>query len=385
MALTLTDADVRRLEAAQTALLSVLEHPDPASWAEEVIARTDDLFHSDRTLLLLPHHEGFEMRSSPGMRPFLAPVRRIISGVEPGAIRYGEAHMDQALTARRRAALEVWTNRMVQAIDGRPMEELPFYHEFMAPASVVDGGGISVGLPKGEAMLLTVPGRAGPDAFGNHWTEACRLLVPAFRAAVGLLQESQLQRRSMLDALDAAGRAVSVFSTAGVELHRTPALRRTMDRCGDPDALAREVERSAGAAARLGRPSRKAEGREPEGVGERIARVAGSRYRLRPVAVELGLSGAGPVVLVVVDETRPRLPSVPALRKAHGLTAREAEVALLLARGASNAEAARRLGISSHTVRTHAERIFGKLGIHSRKALALRFLEDAGEEPPTLT
>jgi len=34
------------------------------------------------------------------------------------------------------------------------------------------------------------------------------------------------------------------------------------------------------------------------------------------------------------------------------------------------------LGVSSHTVRHHAEWVFTKLGIHSREALALKLMTD---------
>ena len=53
-----------------------------------------------------------------------------------------------------------------------------------------------------------------------------------------------------------------------------------------------------------------------------------------------------------------------------GLTAREAQVALLLARRATNREIAEQLDMSPHTVRHHAENIFAKLGVHSRRSVA---------------
>lgn len=54
------------------------------------------------------------------------------------------------------------------------------------------------------------------------------------------------------------------------------------------------------------------------------------------------------------------------------LTAREWEVAQAVAQGLTNAEIAARLGISRRTVATHLERIFERLGLHSRAALAHR-------------
>jgi DNA-binding CsgD family transcriptional regulator len=54
------------------------------------------------------------------------------------------------------------------------------------------------------------------------------------------------------------------------------------------------------------------------------------------------------------------------LQMQFGLTARETEVAMLLAQGRSNAVIAKTLGISTHTARHHTQRVLGKLNVHSR-------------------
>ena len=61
-----------------------------------------------------------------------------------------------------------------------------------------------------------------------------------------------------------------------------------------------------------------------------------------------------------------------------GLTRREAQVARLLARRATNREIADQLDMSPHTVRHHAENVFAKLGVHSRRAVRAR-LESPAE------
>jgi DNA-binding CsgD family transcriptional regulator len=73
---------------------------------------------------------------------------------------------------------------------------------------------------------------------------------------------------------------------------------------------------------------------------------------------------------------------VPSRGRARGtsagpLSARELEVARLVASGRSNADVASELFISPRTVTTHLDRIYGKLGLGSRVALT-RYLADSG-------
>lgn len=84
--------------------------------------------------------------------------------------------------------------------------------------------------------------------------------------------------------------------------------------------------------------------------------------RLDPAAVDAVLAAAG-------HQSRRRLAG-PA-----GLTARELEVLLLLARGASNRQIARALGITPKTAGNHIERIYAKAGITTRAAATLFAME----------
>jgi DNA-binding NarL/FixJ family response regulator len=54
-----------------------------------------------------------------------------------------------------------------------------------------------------------------------------------------------------------------------------------------------------------------------------------------------------------------------------GLTAREREIAMLVARGLSNRDIAERLVISKRTVDAHVNHIFAKLGLSSRVQLTI--------------
>ena len=87
-----------------------------------------------------------------------------------------------------------------------------------------------------------------------------------------------------------------------------------------------------------------------------------------------GLDGGDAVVIV-----EPASPAEVAevLTRAHGLTAREREVALGVARGESTAALAARLVVSPHTVRDHLKAAFRKTGTTSRTELVSHLFRTA--------
>lgn len=75
--------------------------------------------------------------------------------------------------------------------------------------------------------------------------------------------------------------------------------------------------------------------------------------------------------------TRLRQRQMAERRMAERLTSRELEVMRLLTSQLENEEIARRLGVSSGTVKIHIHRVYTKLGVGGRRALQL-FLKQAG-------
>lgn len=63
------------------------------------------------------------------------------------------------------------------------------------------------------------------------------------------------------------------------------------------------------------------------------------------------------------------------------LTPRELQVALAVARGATNREAAARMFLSEKTIERHLGNVYRKLGLRSRSQLARRFAERVGDDP----
>ncbi|AHY47386.1 Response regulator containing a CheY-like receiver domain and an HTH DNA-binding domain [Rubrobacter radiotolerans] len=84
------------------------------------------------------------------------------------------------------------------------------------------------------------------------------------------------------------------------------------------------------------------------------------------------------------DRRPPERPGAPGLT--HPLTPRELQVLQTVAKGRTNPEIARELGIKTGTVKNHVERIIAKLGVSDRtqavvKALEMRLISFPGEQP----
>jgi DNA-binding CsgD family transcriptional regulator len=108
-------------------------------------------------------------------------------------------------------------------------------------------------------------------------------------------------------------------------------------------------------------------------------------------AVGAAASGlfVAPVDLVLAAMREARSTPVPRLREPpgdwSGLTGRQREIVAWAARGMSNKQIARQLGISPETVKTHLRHVFEREGVHGRMALLSAHLHDqpaaaAGEE-----
>jgi len=80
------------------------------------------------------------------------------------------------------------------------------------------------------------------------------------------------------------------------------------------------------------------------------------------------------VAIVIEPASGPR--SATLRLEAHGATAREREVATLMARGLTNPEIAEALVLSPHTVQDHVKSLFDKLGVGSRQELVARVFLD---------
>lgn len=346
MTLILSTADVARLEEAHTAILSLLAHDSAADWH----AKVSDVL---RELVGADHASLFE--SGP------APVVHLSTHDEAAARDYVAHHVHRDPVTSALAAADIECGCSWDVITPRDFRRTEFYHDYVRRHALYDGLGYRVRSgPDSHAWLTFHYAQEQDEDAVRRRASLLRLLLPAFRAGVQLDRRLGEWRRGAVQSLDEQGDAVMLCSASGRVLHANPALRRLVD--ADPEgpelwsamtALARELSQ---AAAGMPVPTATRQVRTALGTYAAVALLAGPL--LTPAHVTVVLQPIG----VSGDELRQRF----------GLTAREVQVARLLALGRRNAELAHELGISEFTARRHTERVLRKLGVESRAQVAGR-------------
>jgi DNA-binding CsgD family transcriptional regulator len=195
----------------------------------------------------------------------------------------------------------------------------------------------------------------------------------ALAAGLATLQRLHAWRRTLGQAFDDLDTGMAIFTCEGLlEIARNTRWDELLEEELARDRLLTHVMHQAARAAEpTGAP------REDEGEVE----VGARSYRLVANRSAAGALFQEATVLVLMDRLTAGLPTTQELRISFGLRGREPQVALLAAEGLSNADIAQRLRLSAHTVRHYLERVLDRLGLHSRKALALRLMATSGERP----
>ena len=192
-----------------------------------------------------------------------------------------------------------------------------------------------------------------------------RVLVPPFKAGVSEWRRLATRRMELAALLDAIPEAVLMYDASGGLVH---ANHRAAELFGMPGSTgtgaqvrteAQRMAWSLAAAAQRSFANSKStdNGNQP---ATREVRADGRVYRLRGTLATGWMPGneAGVLVTAAFELVNP-LTDLE-LRSRYGLSAREIEVARLVANGLSNAEVAERLGVSYFTARNHVERLLSK-------------------------
>lgn len=240
------------------------------------------------------------------------------------------------------------------------------------------------------ALSFQASERRGP--FNADEQRQLQPLVPHISRALEIkerLEQRNLRNETLAASLDHApfqlfildirGRLIEANSAAEAELCNASAIFR------DKDGLVRLVG-NADTELRKWILS----GRPPENNRDgliHVRRAGGQKLSILVTPVS-GMSptwtrdGPGWMLLVFDPETNPT-PSLKLLAADLGLSARESQLAALLAQGNDLQEVAVRMGISPDTARAHIKSIFAKTGLHSQADLVRRVLRSPAAACPT--
>jgi DNA-binding response OmpR family regulator/DNA-binding CsgD family transcriptional regulator len=185
--------------------------------------------------------------------------------------------------------------------------------------------------------------------------------IDELRARIRVHLANARSAQSARIALDAAGRHLMAVSANGEVLWTTPQASRLLDAMGPGGAGSRHV--AARASGWIGETTAP-EGRVGEsfGVDSTVARGLQLLY--------LGVVGNDEHLFRLVASGGENQDNH--LRQMFGLTQRESEVLLWIARGKSNRDIGDILGLSPRTVNKHLEQVYAKLGVENRASAAIK-------------
>lgn len=365
MSACLSAEDLEQVTESSRLLLSPLAFPTVDDWRSAVNRQLKSLLKADSAGFLLPVREGIALYSEEH---------------DPAALsRYPEltppALSDGTPIWARSVELGVTTLREGYGQDYESYLQTAYHNEFAAPNQAFDtlGAWCSLGGsdPSSAASLQLWHSHPTRQCFGAREVMLLRLLLPAFHA--GVLAQLAWSRYSaqLLHTLDSLEQPALVGDVLGEVVHQTPALAAVLEADLERERLKAamlgilaEMGSLAGASGPIARPP---------ATLRRVSTRTG-QYRIRACLYDEWRGASRALVIVALEPLAPRFMSEGDLRVGYGLTAAEARVAILLARGRSNTELAHELFISPHTAKRHTERVLQKLGARSRAEVACRIV-----------
>jgi DNA-binding CsgD family transcriptional regulator len=373
-------ADAELLRRTLTVLLSPLEFPTSGAWRQAIATHLQALLTVDSvtTVVRLP---GGPLVQSVGNAP---------EGVleQYAAYYHQKSELDQLRLSR---GLRTWTR--FSLVSRAAFLRSEYANDWALPAGILDSAGLSVPVSAADGREAVVHlgcasslERFAPDGPEERWLET---LAPAVTAGMRMALLATTWRDDLLRQLESSGAPLVLCEYDGRLVHATPALLAVT--MADPQGAI-----LLAAAAHLTHELRHAIQRRPERPGSsgrldpndvirptRAVTTQRGTYVLQATVIGEALLGPDrPLVLIRVDPPAATVRLRPeSLGARFGLSPREAQVALLLADGASNALIAASLGVTAHTARRHTEHVREKLGAENRTAVA-RILH-SGRAPVT--
>lgn len=187
--------------------------------------------------------------------------------------------------------------------------------------------------------------------------------INELRARIRVHLANARRAQSAHIALDAAGRHLVAFAASGTLLWSTPQASLLLERLG--------VDREDADMSRGFLDWHRGGDQEKGGFDLAAAVSPGLQFSF------LGAMGGEEYLFRLA--TAQKEGNEDQLRQAFGLTRRESEVLLWIARGKSNKDIADILGLSPRTVNKHLEQVFAKLGVENRASAAIKAVQSLRE------
>ena len=352
---------LRLLEQTLHTLLAPLEYPDWQTWQVDVHRRLLELTGADSLCVFTPLAAGPAAWYAPHVSDADLARYAVRVAADPtwDVIERGFA------AAGRDVAHEA------ELVDRTTLETSAFYHEFLRPNRIFDivTASADFGGPQPARLHFSSHRRLTPAETAAR-TQLVRTILPAFRSGLATWRQLGEQRAQLSGMLNALSDAVLLYDTEGTLEHANPAAARLLE-SAEASKLRSEAQAAAWAVAavarRVGRgPAAAAATMTTAGASLRSVRIGTRTVQIKATLAPSWVLGRAPGVIVTIEAATSRAPDEAELKARYGLTARELEVARLVAEGLSNNAIADKLGVSFFTARNHVERLLAKLGADSR-------------------
>jgi DNA-binding CsgD family transcriptional regulator len=372
---SLSAPDLKALRAVNDALLDPLSQDNMDKWLLDVCARFETLCHASTTFAGYSFVTGEASFVSHDIPEKYLDRLSELSLLEPGSLRSNDHCVEQLMqTMRRRVSTVAMSTDLIDPagparIPAAQVKDTPIFRDVACPLGVPGSALLFHSGASGEFMLHAAFPRIEDRPFGEMTRQVLSALLPAFAASMGALARLGEARSAIAVVLDCLDDGAIVFDSVGAKvLARNAALGGLLQRELDSAGLERRMLQSAMSAVR---PESRSGETSTRALSGGWCSGSGVSYRLRTIRLPAGSVGRGEAIMVMAQRVGPIVPDAPDLMRRFSLTQREAEVAHRLALGHSDREIAAALGLSRHTVRHHAEAVFLKVGVSSRKALIL--------------